>query len=169
MKNLMQGVAVAMLVVTGCGSQNNAALNSHSGTRNAVSAELTDLKLDPGLGVNGAERATVTVDFTKKEVSLFINVCPRGSRCVWPGPTYRAALGPITADSCGVITYKAKTDQRPVDGALTEITVRDYSRILCDRSYPYMTEVELDHAISSRLTPREEKTHSELKGKHILK
>lgn len=164
---------IALATVTACGSsqQESGLADSASVSRQhsaLLSAPLTVLALDPQLSVSNNARAFIEVDRANKTVVVQLNTCPVGAMCIWAGPSYRADLVSTTTDACGAVTYTAKTDARPVDGSLTEITVVDYSKLRCRIFRIYKTEVELKTSFFDRLHATEVATTSSLKGKAVL-
>ena len=165
--------AVVFVALTACGTtpQDSTVVSTPAAARHAspvLSASLTVLALDPQLSVSNNARASVEIDRAHKTVTVQLNTCPVGAMCIWAGPSYRADLVSTTTDACGAVVYTAKTDDRPVDGSLTEITVVDYSKLRCRIYRAYKTEVELKTSYFDRLHATEVTTKSSLKGKSVL-
>lgn len=64
--------------------------------------------------------------------------------------TFEVKIVDITVDGRGVRTYKAREDQRPVDGYLQEIIVKDNSRSLCEMVYAAPTMIEFNSSYYDR-------------------
>ena len=103
--------------------------------------------------------ATIIVDYERNnvEVQLFDDICgsmlpvdPNVIRCrAMPIMKYRfkAPIKSIENDVCGATVIKASLDQRPVDGALTEITLVDNRSLICRILTEAPTVVEVHRAI----------------------
>jgi hypothetical protein len=167
-------------ILASCGNQSITTSQLSSGSANlyrskTVSAPLTSLELDPKLSsASGGRSANITLDFKEKMATLFIATCPPRVKCAKGGPKYTAKIVSTKADMCGIRTIVAKTDSRPVDGALTQITVVDRQKNTCARTPEseqsrFKTEVELKTAISDRWNGGNLTTKSTLKGDDNLK
>ena len=107
-------------------------------------ASVTGGEIDPNFGIPaGPLSGNVTVDPASRTISLYVQsgrqvaVC-LAIGCVPPMPTLQAELPIVSSkqDHCGVVTYVAKKDRRPLDGSYERIVLRDYSQMTCR----YMTE-----------------------------
>lgn len=170
MKSYVSALVVMVTLLAGCGTQDKASqVQSISSSRRALSAELTHNTIDPKLNIGQNYGSSVSVDVENKMVTVFISNCPRNALCFWSGPSYSAELVDIKIESCGVISYKALTDARPVDGGLIDIVVTDNSKSLCDVAYPFLTEVVLKTAFVERSQGTDVTTSSIFNSKDALK
>lgn len=121
-------------------------------------AQGTSISATPAL-TSKVDFSVITVDYAKNEVvvELYNDIC--GSRLPLPPGTfrcmampivvneYRAPIQSIGTDVCGATVIKASRDARPVDGALTEITVTDFSTLVCRYLPEAQTTVEIHEEI----------------------
>jgi hypothetical protein len=108
-------------------------------------AQMTDIQVDPNLELGNVVGALTSVDPAgKATLSLTVNNCPPKAMCLVGPMTFNIELPIISdvVDSCGVNVITAEKDQRPVDGMLKRITIRDNSKVTCESIAPLMpTEV----------------------------
>lgn len=156
--------ALALVTLSACGSSQESSVAGVPNIRTSVSAELTELALDPQLSIGDNYGASVVVDQLRKNVFLQISTCPADAMCIWAGPSYSADLQSVETNNCGDVTYIARKDNRPVDGALIEITVHDFSKSTCRIHHKFLTVVELSTTYFTRTETEVVTTHSELKG-----
>lgn len=114
---------------------------------------LSDLNLDPMAfpGVK-AHSGFVKIDRAQKVITLIIQQamgrCPQNQMCIQMMPAPLVIELPLIAkqrDSCGTVTYTARLDQRPVDGILQELTVKDHTKNNCP-TFAALPETEVDYA-----------------------
>lgn len=169
MKTFTQFVAIASLMMVGCGRSEESKVSAAKlSAQSELVAALTELNIDKNLGIGTAYGASVTIFKPAQSISVHITTCPPSALCSTPGPVYTAKIMKQSKDGCGVITTFASTDKRPVDGALTEIRVTDTSKSLCEIIYPFSTKVELTTKIVSRRTGIEGSTYSVMTGNEVL-
>ncbi len=136
-----------------------------------LTADLKIVSLDSKLGYD-ADRANVELDQGKQQITLTLSQdwsCPPGMFCATVMPPVRVFTAPVTQtlNDCGSTVYVAEVDQRPVDGALTRITLQDNRSRMC-RDLREPTEVSLETAIWDRRLGREVKTFYEFTGKDLI-
>lgn len=100
-------------------------------------AKLTYFDLDPNFQYIGTNNSgVIQFNSAKNEVSLLVtgsNSCPAGAVCVWNPSVYTSLpVVEAKADACGVITYVASQDKRPVDGNFEKLTITDFQYSICE-------------------------------------
>ena len=160
----------ALLAAASCAKTNTQTGSLESVNSQSKSANLDSLQMDPQLNVGKNFGANVTVDQANKLVTVLIKTCPPGAACVFAGPSFSAKIISSSTDECGGKVTKARTDSRPVDGSLVEITVTDNSHpTSCASGKKAVTVVELNTSIFSRVNGKELTTQSILTGQAPLK
>ena len=159
------------VILGGCGANSTDQASTASDSPAIhLQADLSDLNLDRDLHVGSNFGGSVTINGQpgSGDITVFISTCPPNAFCIWGGPSYTAKFLGKRIGSCGIVTYRGLTDDRPVDGALTIITVRDFGRTTCDQTFPFDTEVSLITRAYDRMNRREIRTYSTLKGRSLL-
>lgn len=93
-------------------------------------------------------RGSVVVDRNAQElrVEMYHNItCPAGTMCpmYFPAPTIvRVQLKSVRIGECNEVIYSGKSDLRPADGILQEITVTDNRTFNCE-SYRAVSPTEV--------------------------
>ena len=110
------------------------------GTRTAV---LDNMNLDKDWSLTEyVVGASVSMNYVESTLTLTFKVsnCPKGAMCIVPTEIrdveYSAPIVNTSTDSCGSLIVLAKEDDRPVDGILTEIELKDNSAMTCDIVVP---------------------------------
>lgn len=92
----------------------------------------------------------IVIDVITGEIKLTLNLpgtCPKGVMCIWAGPAplvYAFETEKVERGSCGEVVRTSKTQPLEEGGALSTLTVTDYSNLTC-RIFPAAwTEIELD-------------------------
>ena len=70
--------------------------------------------------------------------------CPEGMACIALAPIVERItlnMDSVETAACGETVYKASVDKRIADGMFEEITVIDYTTMLCEIVVPYPTAV----------------------------
>lgn len=123
------------------------------------SASLLTWDFDPSSRLAEVDilEGSIRVNAVTKVVKLTLQYpfpCPIGMICmqVIENEVIELPLTEVKRDGCGVVVYTAQKDKRPVDGALTEIIVRDNSRSVCEIIYPAMTTLEYNVRFYNRMT-----------------
>lgn len=102
-----------------------------------TTAEITHADMDPRLGWNVTGAGSVTVDFVRNTITLYLAQefhCPSGRYCaqVMPAPVnIELPLVSRRKDRCGKIQYKALLDDTARDGLRETLVVTDHSRNTC--------------------------------------
>jgi len=135
------------------------------------SAHLDQFSFQAGSPLSQVEvdSAIVNVDYLNQEVSVQIQPampeCPAGMACIQMMPmpqVISAKLVKVSYNTCNQRIIEAETDQRPVDGILTKITVTDSMPMYCDIFLP-ATQVEIE--LEGSMVPFQEKHY--LSGKAL--
>lgn len=125
-------------------------------------ATLTEMNLDPQLSFS-AVGGFVEIELTGGKITLALHLsadCPPNAACD-PNPTRFIELPLVTTqtDSCGITTYRAAEDKRPMDGIYQELKVHDYSQAVCGGRPLAPTVITYDTRGYSRME-HEYATHS---------
>lgn len=107
--------------------------------RTVKEASLSQMNLDliafPGVK---SDSGIVRIDHAQLLITLIIQqnmpLCPQDMMCIQMMPAPLVIELPLVAkqtDSCGTVTYTARLDQRPVDGLLQELVVKDNTKFNC--------------------------------------
>jgi hypothetical protein len=137
-------------------------------------AELISWDFDPSSNLAKLDilDGQVKVNAVTKYVSLSFQYpmpCEPNMFCaaVMESTEIKIGLVEVVKDGCGVVTYTGRQDKRPVDGAMTEIIVRDNSNSICEILYPAMTTIELNYSFYNRLTGQEIVQNSFLRAQQL--
>ena len=113
-------------------------------------------------------KGTLTMDYSKSTVTLNVeetNQCPKGMMCALvmrPNLNVKLPIVSIKTDSCGIRHILAKIDQRPVDGALTQLTVVDPAQMTCKTFVAVETEATYTTQYVNRMNGNDEITESKM-------
>lgn len=100
-------------------------------------AELVLAQMDPEFEEQ-VDRGTIILDRTRKQALLVLHrqpdcASPRGCARLLPEPIeIELPLVKVGTDACGRRTYKAQRDDRPVDGNLEVVEIRDNTQATCE-------------------------------------
>ena len=132
-------------------------------------------KFDPA-HVRTAGSGTMTIDYQKNEVSLFVVRefhCPAGALCAPAVPAPLMVTLPIVSikeRECGILVVTAREDLRRTDGALSQISIEDTSHLTCQFFVEYLGKAEyltkyIDRAGGKVVTARSTMTVRETRNK----
>ena len=133
----------------------------------------TDLQiqyLDPKLGLGDADDMTgahIVIDHMEQTATLTLYrawSCPEGVMCpmVMPAPVIiELPLENAVLDRCNTVIYSALDDQRPVDGNMRQLVIRDNTRNQCPH-FAALPATEVTYKTLGGWVPEE--THSIFTG-----
>ena len=158
MKTKMTYLMLAAISLVGISSSSAEARMTRAPHQVAVAQlEVVEIDRDHG-GLQNVVSGDISINLSTGRVKLFLvrkNNCPEGRLCMamMPAPfMLDLPLVKTETNECNVTIYTALKDQRPVDGALQEITVIDNSRNSCPTLHHLLalpaTEVEY-HSVSA--------------------
>ncbi|MCM2279133.1 MAG: hypothetical protein NDJ89_13740 [Oligoflexia bacterium] len=112
-------------------------------------ARIVDVELHPAHGDSPeAVGGFVQVDYGRGTVSLTVfqgDHCPSGRACralVVAPLRFELPIVGTGEDTCGTTVIIARKDQRPADGVLAEIRIRDHRTRRCRDLPPFATEIQ---------------------------
>lgn len=140
---------------------------------NLLVSELDRFNIDETLPyADQVTAARIVINQRAKKADLRIKLggsCPAGALCALPTfMNYELPIVAAKTDSCGTVAYLAKRDDRPVDGGLNQLIIKDNTNNRCPHFVALApTEVIHQTAYYHRLEGKEVKTRSTFTGDRL--